>query len=62
MRRVLEWNGRDLPAVLRELSPSRYCIDDDRRARLEKAQKAKRPWNAPPSPRSTGWRTSPSAS
>ncbi len=30
MRRVLEWNGRDLPAVLRELSPGRYCIDDDR--------------------------------
>lgn len=27
MRRVLEWNGRDLPAVLRDLPPGRYTID-----------------------------------
>jgi hypothetical protein len=28
MRRTIEWNGRDLPAALRELPPGRYCIDD----------------------------------
>jgi hypothetical protein len=29
MRRVLEWNGRDLPPLLRELPPGRYRLDDD---------------------------------
>jgi hypothetical protein len=27
MRRVIEWNGRDLPALLRELEPGRYSIE-----------------------------------
>lgn len=36
MRRVLEWNGRDVPAVLRELPPGRYRIDDEvERSRAE---------------------------
>lgn len=30
MRHVLEWNGRDLPALLRELRPGRYTLDDER--------------------------------
>jgi hypothetical protein len=27
MRRILEWNGRDLPEVLRDLRPGRYSIE-----------------------------------
>ena len=30
MRRLLEWNGRDVPAVLRELPAGRYRVDDER--------------------------------
>jgi hypothetical protein len=30
MRRTLDWNGRDLPALLRELPPGRYCLEDQR--------------------------------
>jgi hypothetical protein len=30
MRRVLEWNGRDLPAALRDLAPGRYRLEDER--------------------------------
>jgi len=30
MRRVLEWNGRDVPKQLRELPPGRYSLDDER--------------------------------
>ena len=27
MRRVLEWNGRDVPELLRKLRPGRYDIE-----------------------------------
>jgi len=30
MRRVVEWNGRDLPEGLRDLPPGRYVVDDER--------------------------------
>jgi hypothetical protein len=29
VRRVVEWNGRDLPAGLRELPPGRYVVETE---------------------------------
>jgi hypothetical protein len=29
MRRVLEWNGRDLPAALRDLPAGRYLLEEE---------------------------------
>ena len=42
MQRILEWNGRDVPELLRELPPGRYCLEvepdfsDDERDELRK--------------------------
>jgi hypothetical protein len=30
MRRVIEWNGRDLPAALRDLPPGNYVVEEER--------------------------------
>ncbi len=29
MRRIVEWNGRDVPAALRDLPPGRYVVEDE---------------------------------
>ena len=29
MRRIVEWNGRDLPPGLRELPPGRYVLEEE---------------------------------
>jgi hypothetical protein len=31
MRRVVEWNGRDVPVALRELPPGRYLLEEEPR-------------------------------
>ena len=29
MRRVVEWNGRDVPEALRDLPPGRYVVEEE---------------------------------
>jgi hypothetical protein len=30
MRRIVEWNGRDVPLGLRDLPPGRYVLEEER--------------------------------